>query len=70
MPFVRGFLPSTNAPLFSNGRPSWPPGTSFTISVLGLPVVTVDATKNGLVRRDVVSYARHLSSGDATAANP
>jgi hypothetical protein len=45
MPFVSGFLPSTIAPLFGNGP--WPPGTTFTISVMGLPVATVDATHMG-----------------------
>jgi hypothetical protein len=45
--FVPGFRPSTNAPLFSNST-GWPAGTQLSISVLGLPPVTIDATKMGL----------------------
>jgi hypothetical protein len=44
--FVRGFLPSTNAPLFHNGP--WPAGTAVSISIFGLPPVNIDATGMGL----------------------
>lgn len=43
---VAAFLPSTGAPLFRNGP--WPPGTSFGVSIMGLPSVTLDATEMGL----------------------
>ena len=46
MPAVPGFAPSQNAPLFPNGP--WPPGTSVTVSVPGLPTVNIDATQMGL----------------------
>src|SRR5436189_6476136 len=46
MPSVPNFLPSTSAPLFYNGP--WPPGTNLSISIAGLPAVTVDATQMGL----------------------
>lgn len=46
MPFVAGFLPSQNAPLFANSP--WPPGTALTISVPGLPAVSINATRMGL----------------------
>ena len=46
MPSVPNFLPSTSAPLFYNGP--WPPGTNLSISIPGLPAVTVDATQMGL----------------------
>jgi hypothetical protein len=46
MPFVPGFLPSQNAPLFGNGP--WPSGTALTISVPGLPAASIDATRMGL----------------------
>lgn len=46
MPFVAGFLPSQNAPLFHNSP--WPPGTALTMSVPGLPTVSIDATRMGL----------------------
>src|SRR6266487_1637250 len=45
MSFVPGFRPSTNAPLFSNGP--WPAGTSFGVSIDGLPAVNIDATMMG-----------------------
>jgi hypothetical protein len=50
MPFVPGFLPSQNAPLFANDGAAgpWPPGTSLTVSVPGLPTVSIDATQFGL----------------------
>ncbi|RSM34834.1 hypothetical protein DMA12_46630 [Amycolatopsis balhimycina DSM 5908] len=43
---VPGFLPSTRAPLFHNNP--WPSGTSLTVSILGLPPVSLDATTMGL----------------------
>jgi hypothetical protein len=43
--YVAGFRPSTNAPLFSNGP--WPPGTTLSVNVMGLPVVNADATRMG-----------------------
>lgn len=43
---VAGFMPSTRAPLFRNGP--WPPGTSLSVSILGLPPVTLDVTPMGL----------------------
>jgi hypothetical protein len=46
MPFVAGFLPSQNAPLFRNSP--WPAGTALTLSVPGLPAVAIDATRMGL----------------------
>jgi hypothetical protein len=46
MPFVAGFLPSQNTPLFRNSP--WPAGTALTISVPGLPAVSIDATRMGL----------------------
>lgn len=46
MPFVAGFLPSQNAPLFGNSP--WPAGTALTISVPGLPAVAINATRMGL----------------------
>ena len=46
MPFVPGFLPSQNAPLFANGP--WPPGTSLAVSIEGLPSVNLDITRMGL----------------------
>lgn len=42
---VAGFEPSTKAPLFANGP--WPPGTAFTVSVPGLPPVSVNTTQMG-----------------------
>jgi len=50
MPFVPGFLPSDNAPLFTNDGPAtpWPPGTLLTISIPMLPTVSLDATQFGL----------------------
>ncbi len=45
MKSVPGFLPSTNAPLFANGP--WPPGTSFTVSIPGLPPISVNTTQMG-----------------------
>lgn len=45
MSAVPGFLPSTNAPLFPNGP--WPPGTSFNVSIAGLPVVSINTTQMG-----------------------
>jgi hypothetical protein len=54
MPFVPGFLPSQNAPLFPNDgivnqQPMpWPPGTVLTVSIPGLPTVSIDATHFGL----------------------
>lgn len=42
---VAGFEPSTKAPLFPNGP--WPPGTPFTVSLPGLPSVSVTETKMG-----------------------
>jgi hypothetical protein len=53
MTFVTGFLPSENAPLFPNdgvhdGVPEpWPAGTNLSVSVMGLPPVSIDATKMG-----------------------
>jgi hypothetical protein len=46
MPFVSGFLPSQNAPLFHNGP--WPPGTSLTVSIPGLPTISIDVTQMGM----------------------
>jgi hypothetical protein len=46
MPSVPKFLPSASAPLFHNGP--WPAGTNLSISILGLPPVTLDATQMGL----------------------
>jgi hypothetical protein len=46
MPSVPNFLPSTSAPLFYNGP--WPPGTNLSISISGLPPITLDATQMGL----------------------
>lgn len=46
MPFVEGFLPSQNAPLFHNSP--WPSGTALTISIPGLPAVSINATRMGL----------------------
>jgi hypothetical protein len=46
MPFVTGFLPSQNAPLFRNSP--WPSGTALTVSVPGLPDVSINATRMGL----------------------
>ncbi|WP_141204627.1 hypothetical protein [Streptomyces griseorubiginosus] len=43
---VPGFLPSTRAPRFGNSP--WPAGTALEISVFGLPVTSVDATRMGL----------------------
>lgn len=45
MSYVPGFLPSRIAPLFPNGP--WPPGTSYTVSIAGLPIVSIDTTKMG-----------------------
>ena len=45
MSFVPAFRPSTNAPLFANGP--WPPGTSFNVSIAGLPTVSINATQMG-----------------------
>lgn len=42
---VEGFVPSTNAPLFANGP--WPRGTTFSLSVPGLPPVSINATHMG-----------------------
>jgi hypothetical protein len=46
MPFVPGFRPSTHAPLFRNGP--WPAGLKLTIRVVGIPVLSLDATRWGL----------------------
>lgn len=46
MSTVPGFMPSKNAPLFHNGP--WPPGTSVTVSIPGLPTISIDATQMGL----------------------
>lgn len=46
MPSVPNFLPSTHAPLFHNGP--WPAGTNLSVSIMGLPPVTIDATQMGL----------------------
>jgi hypothetical protein len=46
MSVVAGFLPSQNAPLFSNSP--WPSGTALTISVPGLPAASINATRMGL----------------------
>jgi hypothetical protein len=57
MGFVKGFLPSTNAPLFHNGP--WPPGTAFSVSIAGLPAISIDTTHMGfcggmsLLTRDI-----------------
>jgi hypothetical protein len=55
---VPGFLPSTRAPRFGNGP--WPAGTELSLSVAGLPEVSIDATRMGLcggmsfLTRDIV----------------
>ncbi|MEO6503386.1 MAG: hypothetical protein ABIQ09_15935 [Jatrophihabitantaceae bacterium] len=71
MPFVAGFLPSQNAPLFRNSP--WPPGTALTISVPGLPDVSINATRMGLcggmsfLARDIFeSGAPQLRGQDST----
>jgi hypothetical protein len=46
MPLVSGFLPSTHAPLFRNGP--WPAELKLTIRVVGVPVLSLDATRWGL----------------------
>jgi hypothetical protein len=62
MPSVPGFLPSTHAPLFRNGR--WPAGLNLTIRVAGLPLLNLDATRWGLcggmafLTRDIVEVGR------------
>src|SRR6266511_2815204 len=43
---VSNFLPSRRAPLFPNGP--WPAGTNLSVSIMGLPSVSVDATEMGL----------------------
>jgi hypothetical protein len=50
MPAIPGFLPSATAPLFANDGAAgpWPAGTSLTISISGLPAVSLDATRFGL----------------------
>src|ERR1700689_1986360 len=50
MPAVPGFLPSQNAPLFTNDGPAtpWPPGTSVSVSIPGLPAVNIGVTQMGL----------------------
>jgi len=45
MKFVPGFLPSKSAPLFANGP--WPPGTSFTVPIPGLPPISINTTQMG-----------------------
>lgn len=42
---VQGFMPSTNAPLFANGP--WPRGSTLSLSVPGLPPVSINATHMG-----------------------
>jgi hypothetical protein len=62
MPFVPGFLPATQAPLFRNGP--WPAGLKLVIRVAGLPVISLDATRSGLcggmtfLTRDIVEAGR------------
>jgi hypothetical protein len=46
MPFVPTFRPSQNAPLFHNGP--WPQGTNLSVSIMGLPSVSIDTTQMGL----------------------
>ena len=46
MPSVPNFRPSTNAPLFHNGP--WPAGTNLSVSIMGLPAISIDATQMGL----------------------
>jgi hypothetical protein len=72
---VAGFRPTTHAPLFSNGK--WPPGTQLWISVMGLPSVSVDATRFGLcggmsfLTRDIVeSGTPQLRGTDSTKIPP
>jgi hypothetical protein len=43
---VGGFLPSTRAPLFHNGP--WPPSTSLSASIAGLPAIGLNVTHMGL----------------------
>ena len=71
MPFVDGFLPSQNAPLFHNSP--WPSGTALTVSVPGLPTVSINATRMGLcggmsfLTRDIFeSGAPQLRGRDST----
>jgi hypothetical protein len=71
---VAGFLPSTNAPLFANGP--WPTGTKLSLSVLGLPPVSIDATSMGLcggmsfLTRDIVEAGTPQLRGRVAAAVP
>jgi PASTA domain len=46
VPFVPGFKPSLNAPVFLNGP--WPSGADLQVSIMGLPPVNIDSTHFGL----------------------
>jgi len=71
---VAGFLPSTNAPLFANGP--WPTGTKLSLSVMGLPPVSIDATAMGLcggmsfLTRDIVDSGTPQLRGRVASAVP
>src|SRR5260370_23839730 len=71
MPSVPGFLPSTSAPLFKNGP--WPTGSSFSVSIMGLPPIVIDGTHMGycggmaFTARDIFEAGTpQLQSGDST----
>jgi hypothetical protein len=71
---VAGFLPSTHAPLFANGP--WPTGTNLSLSIIGLPPVTIDATSMGLcggmsfLTRDIVESGAPQLRGRTASAVP
>ena len=71
MPFVPGFLPSLNAPLFPNGP--WPAGTDIWIDISGLGPVWINGTGLGLcggmsfLTRDIFEAGTpQLQSPDST----
>jgi Ig-like domain from next to BRCA1 gene len=82
MPSVPAFLPSQNAPLFPNdGQPNgqpdpWPRGTNLSVSILGLPPVSIDATHMGLcggmsfLTRDIFESARPQLRGRHASSIP
>lgn len=69
---VADFLPTTSAPRFANGP--WPTGTKLSLSVMGLPPVSIDATAMGLcgamsfLTRDIVESGTPQPRGRVASA--
>lgn len=74
MSYVPGFKPSQNAPLFPNGP--WPTGTSFNVSIAGLPPISINATQMGFcggmsfLTRDIFESGTPQLRGKSSADIP